>query len=68
MGRLEEARRVFARVTELMNDVGLISEDYETKAKLLLGNVPQAFTHVGIVNSARNLAKGFAELRQPHTG
>jgi GH15 family glucan-1,4-alpha-glucosidase len=51
-----------------MNDVGLISEKYDTTAKRLLGKFPQAFTHVGIVNSARNLAKGFADLRRPNTG
>jgi GH15 family glucan-1,4-alpha-glucosidase len=38
--------------------VGLLSEEYDPVAKRLLGNFPQAFSHVGLVNSARNLAAG----------
>ena len=55
MGRLDEAIAVFRRVTGLVNDVGLISEEYDPVGRRLLGNFPQAFTHVGIVNAARGL-------------
>ena len=55
MGRLDEATAVFRRVTALVNDVGLISEEYDPVRQRLLGNFPQAFTHVGIVNAARGL-------------
>jgi GH15 family glucan-1,4-alpha-glucosidase len=56
MGRLEEANTIFGRVAALVNDVGLISEEYDPIGRRLVGNFPQAFTHVGIVNSARGLA------------
>jgi GH15 family glucan-1,4-alpha-glucosidase len=55
MGRLDEATAVFRRVAALVNDVGLISEEYDPVRRRLLGNFPQAFTHVGIVNAARGL-------------
>ncbi len=55
MGRVKEAKEVFTRVVGLVNDVGLISEEYDTDAQRLVGNFPQAFTHVGMVNSARSL-------------
>ncbi len=55
MGRLDEATAVFRRVIALVNDVGLISEEYDPVRQRLLGNFPQAFTHVGIVNAARGL-------------
>ena len=56
MGRSDEATAIFRRVVALVNDVGLISEEYDPRSRRLLGNFPQAFTHVGIVNSARGLA------------
>jgi GH15 family glucan-1,4-alpha-glucosidase len=56
-GRIEEARRVFESLIALRNDVGLLSEQYEPAARRLLGNFPQAFSHVGLVNTARNLAR-----------
>jgi GH15 family glucan-1,4-alpha-glucosidase len=55
MGRLDEATAVYRRVAALVNDVGLISEEYDPDERRLLGNFPQAFTHVGIVNAARGL-------------
>ena len=60
MGRLDEATAIFRRVTALVNDVGLISEEYDPGHGRLLGNFPQAFTHVGIVNAARGLAASHA--------
>jgi GH15 family glucan-1,4-alpha-glucosidase len=56
MGRDEEAREIFARVLALVNDVGLVSEEYDTTTERLVGNFPQAFTHVGIINTAQTLA------------
>ena len=52
MGRHEEARRVFESILAVANDVGLLSEQYDVDARRLLGNFPQAFTHVGLVNGA----------------
>jgi GH15 family glucan-1,4-alpha-glucosidase len=56
-GRGAEARELFERLLALRNDLGLISEEYDPVAKRLLGNFPQAFTHVGLVNSAYNLSE-----------
>jgi len=56
MGREAEARKIFERLLGLCNDVGLISEEYDVKAGRLVGNFPQAFTHVGLVNTALNLS------------
>jgi GH15 family glucan-1,4-alpha-glucosidase len=56
MGRVEEATAIFRRLVALTNDVGLISEEYDSGRKRLVGNFPQAFSHVGLINTARNLA------------
>jgi GH15 family glucan-1,4-alpha-glucosidase len=65
LGRNAEAKELFERLLGLRNDVGLISEEYDPHARRLLGNFPQAFTHVGIVNTALNLspAPGPADTR-----
>jgi GH15 family glucan-1,4-alpha-glucosidase len=57
-GRHDEARETFERVLKLANDVGLLSEEYDPSSGRLVGNFPQAFTHVALVNTARNLARG----------
>jgi GH15 family glucan-1,4-alpha-glucosidase len=54
-GQLEEATEIFERMLALRNDVGLLAEEYDTRLGRLVGNFPQAFTHVGLVNSAYNL-------------
>jgi GH15 family glucan-1,4-alpha-glucosidase len=54
-GRADDARALFERLLSLRNDVGLLSEEYDPEAKRLVGNFPQAFSHVSLVNSARNL-------------
>jgi GH15 family glucan-1,4-alpha-glucosidase len=66
LGRGDEARRVFERLLGLRNDLGLLSEEYDADSKRLVGNFPQAFTHVGLVNTAHNLSKrrGPAEERR----
>jgi GH15 family glucan-1,4-alpha-glucosidase len=56
-GRREEATRLFERLLGLANDVGLLAEEYDPTAKRLVGNFPQAFTHVGLLNTAMNLSK-----------
>jgi GH15 family glucan-1,4-alpha-glucosidase len=55
MGRHEEARALFERLLSLRNDLGLLSEEYDPVARSFLGNFPQAFSHVGLVNTAFNL-------------
>lgn len=55
--RYREARELFERLLELRNDVGLLSEEYDTEHRRLVGNFPQAFSHVGLINTARNLAQ-----------
>ncbi|MGO8794972.1 MAG: glycoside hydrolase family 15 protein [Candidatus Sulfotelmatobacter sp.] len=57
-GRQEEAVRLFERLLEVRNDVGLLSEEYDPVAKRQLGNFPQAFSHVGLVNTAFHLTQG----------
>lgn len=59
-GRRAEAERLFRRLLGLANDVGLLSEEYDPINKRLIGNFPQAFSHVGLVNSARNLTSPHA--------
>ncbi len=53
--RTSEAREMFERLLDLRNDVGLLSEQYDPVARRQLGNFPQAFTHVALVNTAHNL-------------
>jgi GH15 family glucan-1,4-alpha-glucosidase len=55
MGRRDEAVTLFERLLELRNDVGLLAEQYDTGAGRLVGNFPQAFSHVSLIHSARNL-------------
>jgi GH15 family glucan-1,4-alpha-glucosidase len=55
-GRRADARVLFDRILAVRNDVGLLAEEYDPRACRLVGNFPQAFSHVGLVNSARNLA------------
>ncbi|MEU9061212.1 glycoside hydrolase family 15 protein [Streptomyces sp. NPDC048430] len=55
-GRRDEAEVLFERLLELRNDVGLLAEEYDPVARRQLGNYPQAFSHIGLVNSAVDLA------------
>ncbi|HEV8617994.1 MAG TPA: glycoside hydrolase family 15 protein [Candidatus Udaeobacter sp.] len=55
IGRKEEARELFERLLNLRNDLGLLSEEYDPRAKRQLGNFPQAFSHLALVTAARIL-------------
>ena len=69
-GRADDAHRLFERLLSLRNDVGLLAEEYDTNAKRLVGNFPQAFSHIALVNSAHNLghASKPAEQRSARNG
>ena len=54
-GRVEDAQALFDRLLTLTNDLGLLAEEYDADAGRLLGNFPQAFSHIGLINSAHNL-------------
>jgi GH15 family glucan-1,4-alpha-glucosidase len=54
--RTQEAEQLFERLLDLRNDLGLLSEEYDVAAKRQVGNTPQAFSHVGLVNVARHLS------------
>ena len=57
-GRHGEARETFERLLAVRNDVGLLAEEYDVAARRQVGNFPQAFSHLPLVNTARNLALG----------
>jgi GH15 family glucan-1,4-alpha-glucosidase len=72
-GRFREAETLFERLLSLTNDVGLLAEEYDPIAQRQCGNFPQAFSHVALINTARNLAEhgGPAHHRgghRPHRG
>jgi GH15 family glucan-1,4-alpha-glucosidase len=56
-GRVGEAQALFDRLAGYANDVGLMSEQYDVRAKRMVGNFPQAFSHIALINSALNLAR-----------
>jgi GH15 family glucan-1,4-alpha-glucosidase len=58
IGRKKEAEELFERLLALRNDVGLLSEEYDTHAGRFVGNFPQAFTHLALVNCALALSDG----------
>jgi GH15 family glucan-1,4-alpha-glucosidase len=55
-GRRDEAKALFERLLALRNDVGLLAEEYDPRARRMLGNFPQALTHMALVNTARLLS------------
>jgi GH15 family glucan-1,4-alpha-glucosidase len=57
MGRADEARALFEHLLTLANDVGLLSEEYDGANRRMLGNFPQALSHVALVNTALNLSR-----------
>jgi GH15 family glucan-1,4-alpha-glucosidase len=71
IGQERRARETFERVLDLRNDLGLLSEEWDPKARRQLGNTPQAFSHVPLVNTARALSTtgsktGRVARREPH--
>jgi GH15 family glucan-1,4-alpha-glucosidase len=66
MGRHAEARELYEKLLSLRNDVGLLAEGYDARLGRMTGNFPQAFSHIGMINTARNLSGhyGPAEIRQ----
>jgi GH15 family glucan-1,4-alpha-glucosidase len=63
-GRLDEARALFERLVALQNDVGLLSEEYDPVGRRLLGNFPQAFSHIAFVNSALHFYTSASSVRE----
>ncbi|HYX00854.1 MAG TPA: glycoside hydrolase family 15 protein, partial [Reyranella sp.] len=57
IGREEDAEKLFQRLLAIRNDLGLLAEEYDTAKGRMLGNYPQAFSHVGLINSAFNLTR-----------
>jgi GH15 family glucan-1,4-alpha-glucosidase len=64
-GRTAEAEQLFQRLVATGNDVGLFAEQYDPRTKEMLGNFPQAFTHVALINSARALVRSRAPSGNP---
>ena len=58
IGRVDDARELFERLLSLVNDVGLLAEEYDPVAGRQLGNFPQAFSHLALVNTAATLSSG----------
>lgn len=63
LGRQQDAQMLFERLTGLCNDVGLLAEQYDPVGKRMLGNFPQAFSHIGIINTALNLHRARCPVR-----
>jgi GH15 family glucan-1,4-alpha-glucosidase len=64
LGRHDDARDLFERLLALRNDVGLLAEEYDPRAGRQVGNFPQAFSHVAIVNTAHNLTRAQGPAQQ----
>jgi pentatricopeptide repeat protein len=77
-GRAEEARELFERLLDLRNDVGLLAEEYDVGRRRQVGNFPQAFSHLALIEAAREITTahvrtspegdGHAPLREPAAG
>jgi GH15 family glucan-1,4-alpha-glucosidase len=63
-GRRREAEKLYAKLVRIANDVGLLAEEYDPRAKRMLGNFPQAFSHVALVNSGMNLLSAASRSRK----
>jgi GH15 family glucan-1,4-alpha-glucosidase len=64
LGRREDAHHLFNRLLNVRNDLGLLAEEFDPKSGRQLGNFPQAFSHIGLVNSAVNLSRVVSPLSQ----
>jgi GH15 family glucan-1,4-alpha-glucosidase len=63
-GRVDEARELFERLLSFRNDVGLLAEEYDPRLSRQVGNFPQAFSHVALVNTAYNLTRAQGPAQQ----
>jgi GH15 family glucan-1,4-alpha-glucosidase len=63
-GRHDDARALFERLLSLRTDLGLLSEEYDVQARRLVGNFPQAYSHIALVTTAHNLARKEKPTRQ----
>jgi GH15 family glucan-1,4-alpha-glucosidase len=61
LGELDEATEMFERLLTLRNDLGLLSEEYDPTLGRLVGNFPQAFSHIGLINTALLLETALRE-------
>ncbi|MEE8579879.1 MAG: glycoside hydrolase family 15 protein [Hyphomicrobium sp.] len=68
LGRHADAKKIYERLLALRNDVGLLSEEYDPKSKRLVGNFPQAFSHIAIINTAHNLTRATKPAEQRSGG
>jgi GH15 family glucan-1,4-alpha-glucosidase len=68
IGRVREARALFERLIKLRNDLGLLSEEYDIQRRRLVGNFPQAFSHIALVNAAFDLEDGPHMRTRAHRG
>jgi GH15 family glucan-1,4-alpha-glucosidase len=66
-GRMEDAKRLFERLVGLANDVGLLAEEYEPRLGRQLGNFPQAFSHVALVNTALSFVRAEQQRAAPRS-
>jgi GH15 family glucan-1,4-alpha-glucosidase len=64
LGRFDDARDLFERLLRLRNDVGLLSEEYDPESARQVGNTPQAFSHIALVNTAYNLSQAVKPVEQ----
>lgn len=64
LGRRRDARRLFERLLRLRNDLGLLSEEYEPRLRRLVGNFPQSFSHIALINTACSLESRSAWVRR----
>ena len=64
IGRDEDARKLFEKLLKLANDTGLFSEEYDTKRKRLVGNFPQAFSHIALIGAAYHMADAGKQRQQ----
>ena len=68
-GRNSEAQALFAKLLGLCNDLGLLSEEYAPEERRLVGNFPQAFSHIALINTAHRLSQiGMQHVRSPGDG
>jgi GH15 family glucan-1,4-alpha-glucosidase len=66
IGRGRDARRLFERLLQLRNDLGLLSEEYDLEHERMVGNFPQAFSHIALVNAAFYLERSLHVRRRAH--